>query len=139
MRLQVGNAYLAHDLILVTNSHLVKPAGLAHNQPAQAYLQRQMPEEAIAELQKAIRLSGGCATCTANLARAYAESGRQGVQPLVFELPRAPGVAELETLAPKERLRERSERPGIEYREGVDLGAMASRRPLSWPGAIVAR
>jgi|SRR5215469_2606831 len=42
-----------------------------------AYLQKQMPSEAIAELQKAVQLSGGSPTCMANLARAYAASGRR--------------------------------------------------------------
>ena len=34
-------------------------------------------DEAIAELQKAVQLSGGSPTCIANLARAYAASGRR--------------------------------------------------------------
>jgi tetratricopeptide (TPR) repeat protein len=49
---------------------------LAHNQLAQAYLQKHMNAEAIAELQKAVELSASCPTCIANLARAYAASGR---------------------------------------------------------------
>jgi len=36
-----------------------------------------MHDEAIVELRKAIQSSGGSATCTANLARAYAVSGRK--------------------------------------------------------------
>lgn len=51
--------------------------GLAHNQLAQAYLQKQNSEEAIAELRKAIQLSGDCPTCTANLARAYVVVGKR--------------------------------------------------------------
>jgi tetratricopeptide (TPR) repeat protein len=49
--------------------------GLAHNHLAQAYLQKQMYVEAITELHKAIQISGGSPTFTANLARAYAASG----------------------------------------------------------------
>jgi hypothetical protein len=33
--------------------------------------------EAISELQKAVQLSGGSPTCVANLARAFAESGKR--------------------------------------------------------------
>lgn len=36
-----------------------------------------MDDEAIAELQEAIQLSDGSSTCAANLARAYAVSGRR--------------------------------------------------------------
>ena len=50
---------------------------LAHNQLAQAYLQKRMNEEAVAELLKAVRLSGGSPTCIASLARAYAASGKK--------------------------------------------------------------
>ena len=50
---------------------------LAHNQLAQAYLQKHMYDEAVAELQKAVRLSGGSPTCIANLARAYVASGKR--------------------------------------------------------------
>jgi len=50
---------------------------LAHNQLGQAYLQKQMHGEAIAELQKAVQLSEGSPTCMANLARAYAASGKR--------------------------------------------------------------
>jgi tetratricopeptide (TPR) repeat protein len=49
---------------------------LAHNQLAQAYLQKHMNDEAVAELQKAVQLSGGSPTCIASLARAYAASGK---------------------------------------------------------------
>ena len=49
---------------------------LAHNQLAQAYLQKQMFGEAVGELQKAIKISGGSPTFTANLARTYAAMGR---------------------------------------------------------------
>jgi Flp pilus assembly protein TadD len=51
--------------------------GLAHNQLAQAYLQKHMNEEAVVELQKAVQLSGGSPTCIANLARAYVASGKR--------------------------------------------------------------
>jgi tetratricopeptide (TPR) repeat protein len=50
---------------------------LAHNQLAQAYLQKQMYSEAVAEMQKAVQLSGGSPTCVANLARAYVASGKR--------------------------------------------------------------
>jgi tetratricopeptide (TPR) repeat protein len=50
----------------------------AHNQLGQAYLQKQMYEPAITELKKSVQLSAGCPTCIANLARAYAESGKRG-------------------------------------------------------------
>jgi tetratricopeptide (TPR) repeat protein len=49
----------------------------AHVQLAQAYLAKHMNEDAVAELQKAVQLSGGSPTCVANLARAYAASGRK--------------------------------------------------------------
>ncbi len=48
---------------------------LAHNQLGVAYLARHQPAAAITELQRAVRLSEGSATCTANLAWALAESG----------------------------------------------------------------
>src|SRR5277367_6413457 len=51
--------------------------GMAHNQLGQAYLQKQMYDPAIAELQKAVQLSGDSPTCVANLARAYAASGKK--------------------------------------------------------------
>ena len=50
---------------------------LAHNQLAQAYLQKHMYTEAVAELQKAVELSGDSPTCMANLARAYVASGKR--------------------------------------------------------------
>ena len=50
---------------------------LAHNQLGQAYLQKQMNEDAITELQKAVQLSAGSPTCLASLARAYAGSGKR--------------------------------------------------------------
>ena len=50
---------------------------LAHNQLALAYLQSHREDEAISELQKAVSLSAGSPTCTANLARAFAVSGRR--------------------------------------------------------------
>ena len=48
---------------------------LAHNQLGPAYLQKQMYDEAVAELQKAVQLSGGSPISIANLARAYIASG----------------------------------------------------------------
>jgi Flp pilus assembly protein TadD len=48
----------------------------AHNQLAEAYLQKQKRDDAITEFQKAVQLSEGSPICTANLARAYASSGR---------------------------------------------------------------
>jgi Flp pilus assembly protein TadD len=50
---------------------------LAHNQLAQAYLQKRMYDEAVAELKKAVQLSGNSPTCVANLARAYVASGKR--------------------------------------------------------------
>jgi len=50
---------------------------LAHNQLGLAYLQSRRHGEATAELRKAVELSGGSATCTANLARAFALSGKR--------------------------------------------------------------
>lgn len=50
--------------------------GLAHNHLGQAYLQKHMTAEAIEELKKAVALSGGSATCVANLARAEAAAGQ---------------------------------------------------------------
>ena len=49
----------------------------AHNQLAQAYMQKGMEAEAIQELAKAVRLADGSPVCTANLARAYAASGNR--------------------------------------------------------------
>ena len=51
--------------------------GLAHNHLGQAYLQKHMNDGAIAELQEAVKLSSGSPTCIANLARAYAASGKR--------------------------------------------------------------
>jgi TolB-like protein/DNA-binding winged helix-turn-helix (wHTH) protein/Tfp pilus assembly protein PilF len=63
--------------------------GLAHNHLGQAYLQKHMNAEAIAELQKAVTLSGGGATCIANLARAYVAAGdRQQATGLLNDLKR---------------------------------------------------
>ena len=50
---------------------------LAHNQLGQAYLQKQMYDQAVTELQTAMQLSQGSPTIIANLARAYAASGRR--------------------------------------------------------------
>src|SRR5271155_5160997 len=50
---------------------------MAHNQLGQAYLEKQMYDPAIAELRKAVQLSGDSPTCVANLARAYAASGKK--------------------------------------------------------------
>ena len=49
---------------------------LAHMQLAQAYLQTHI-DEAVTEMQIAVRLSGGSPTCIANLARAYVASGKR--------------------------------------------------------------
>jgi TolB-like protein/DNA-binding winged helix-turn-helix (wHTH) protein/Flp pilus assembly protein TadD len=49
----------------------------AHNQLAQAYIEKQMFGEAIVELQLAIRLAGDSPIFIANLARAYAGSNRK--------------------------------------------------------------
>ena len=53
--------------------------GLAHNHLAQAYLQKQMNDEAVAELQQAVQLLGVArhASRIANLARAYVASGNK--------------------------------------------------------------
>jgi TolB-like protein/DNA-binding winged helix-turn-helix (wHTH) protein/Flp pilus assembly protein TadD len=50
---------------------------LVHNQLGQAYIQKHMFGAAIVELQRAMQLSGGSPTCTSNLARAYAVSGKK--------------------------------------------------------------
>jgi Flp pilus assembly protein TadD len=50
---------------------------LAHNQLAQAYLEKHMYADAVAELQKAVQLSGGSPTSIANLARAYVLSSKK--------------------------------------------------------------
>ena len=50
---------------------------MAHNQLAQAYLAKRLPDKAIPELRKAIDLSRGNAACTANLARAYIATGER--------------------------------------------------------------
>jgi tetratricopeptide (TPR) repeat protein len=51
---------------------------LAHNQLAQAYLAKNRVDEAVAESRKAVDLSGGDnPICVANLARAYAASGKE--------------------------------------------------------------
>ena len=50
---------------------------LAHNQLAQAYLQKHMYDEAVAELKTAVQLSGGAPAFIANLARAYVASGKR--------------------------------------------------------------
>jgi len=49
----------------------------AHNQLAQAYIQKRMFGEAIGELQEAIKLAGDNPIFVANLARAYAGSNRK--------------------------------------------------------------
>ena len=49
----------------------------AHYVLGQAFVQKHMYHEAIAELQKAVELSGGSTAFTANLAYAYAVSGRR--------------------------------------------------------------
>jgi Flp pilus assembly protein TadD len=50
---------------------------LAHNQLAEAYIQKHMYEKAITELRKAVQLSGDSPTLIANLARAYVLSGKR--------------------------------------------------------------
>ena len=50
---------------------------IAHYQLGQAFVQKQMPNEAIEELKRAIELSSGHDTFDANLAYAYATSGRK--------------------------------------------------------------
>jgi tetratricopeptide (TPR) repeat protein len=50
---------------------------LAHNQLGVAYIEKHMLPQAIAELQEAVRLSGGSQACVANLARAYAAANRK--------------------------------------------------------------
>ena len=75
---------------------------LAHNQLAQAYLQKHMYDDAVAELQKAVQLSGGSPTCIANLARAYAVSGkRSDAQELLSELKKRsnPGYSNASEIA----------------------------------------
>ena len=60
---------------------------LAHNHLGQAYLQKHMTDQAIAELKIAVTLSHDAPTCTANLARAYAASGdRVGAERLLSDL-----------------------------------------------------
>ena len=49
---------------------------VAHYELGQAFVQKRLYTEAIAELAKAIESSGGSSTCTSNLAYAYAVSGR---------------------------------------------------------------
>jgi Flp pilus assembly protein TadD len=49
---------------------------LAHNQLAEAYLQKHMRDDAITEFEKAVQLSEGSPIYAANLARAYTASGR---------------------------------------------------------------
>ena len=75
---------------------------LAHNQLGLAYLEKQMFGKAIAELQNAVQLSGDSPTCTANLARAYAESGRRAeAQGLLTDLEKhsAPGYPDASEIA----------------------------------------
>jgi Flp pilus assembly protein TadD len=50
---------------------------VAHYQLGQALAQKHLYSEAIAELQQAIRLSGGNSVCTSNLAYVYGVSGRR--------------------------------------------------------------
>src|SRR6476659_10111310 len=51
--------------------------GLPHNHLGQAYLQKHMNTQAVAELQEAVKLSNGSPTCIANLARADAASDKK--------------------------------------------------------------
>ncbi len=46
-------------------------------QLAEAYLQKHMYDEAVAEMEKAVPLSSASPTCVANLARAYVASGKR--------------------------------------------------------------
>jgi len=57
------------------DSSLLK--GIAHFELGQAYAQKRMYSEAIAELQRAIALSGGGTTSTSNLAYVYAISTKR--------------------------------------------------------------
>jgi tetratricopeptide (TPR) repeat protein len=50
---------------------------LAHNQLAQAYLQKHMYDDAVSELQKAVQLSPDSPAFIANLARAYVASSKR--------------------------------------------------------------
>jgi len=83
---------LAHDYDgAIQQSHKtieLDPAfGLAHNHLGQAFLQKHMTAEAIVELRQAVALSGGSATCVANLARAYVAAGRRNdAEALLAEL-----------------------------------------------------
>jgi Flp pilus assembly protein TadD len=75
---------------------------LAHSQLGQAYLQKGMRDEAIAELQNALQLSGGSPTCMANLARAYAAAGKRGeAEKLLSELKKrsSPGYSHATEIA----------------------------------------
>jgi TolB-like protein/DNA-binding winged helix-turn-helix (wHTH) protein/Tfp pilus assembly protein PilF len=49
---------------------------IGHKQLGDAYLLKQMDKDALAELQEAVRLSGGSPICIADLARAYVASGK---------------------------------------------------------------
>ena len=49
---------------------------IGHKQLGDAYLLKQMDKDAVAELQGAVRLSGGSPICIADLARAYVASGK---------------------------------------------------------------
>jgi len=49
---------------------------IGHKQLGDAYLLKQMNKEAVAELEEAVRLSGGSPICIADLARAYVAAGK---------------------------------------------------------------
>jgi tetratricopeptide (TPR) repeat protein len=49
---------------------------IGHKQRGDAYLLKRMDKDAIAELKKAVELSGGSPICIADLARAYVASGK---------------------------------------------------------------
>jgi tetratricopeptide (TPR) repeat protein len=75
---------------------------LAHNQLGQAYLQKHMYDEAVAELQRAVLLSAGSPTCIASLARAYIASGNRGeAEKLLNDLKRRsnPGYSNASEIA----------------------------------------
>ena len=74
----------------------------ARDQLGQAYLQKKMYEQAIAEFQTAVQLSGGSSVFVANLARAYASAGKtKDATRLLDELKKgsAPGSSNASEIA----------------------------------------